>query len=308
MTQRTQVRRGPPLGRHAAAVGLILVLMPLFWWLDSDRSLPISHALLADTSLALLCLILMLGALARFVPKLRPVVPWGRELGIGMFVTAGLHVALLLDPDFFDVIPDIGQQSNTMWTAAWWVGLLALAYALVLAATSNDWSQRTLGRGWKFLQRQTYTLFVLTWLHTAAYVLLGAGHGALLGVWLFWGLSAAALLSQFAGFVHTVRAPRGPSPYRVPPKADAAGSTAVSFGATRWLGVMALWGAVVLGSWMFANVESAEERQVALLCDRYNELGRPPISGPVRTELVELLPPDWEPTEILETVGECPDG
>ncbi len=309
VTQLGQTRRGPPLSRHVAAVSLTAGLMFLFFWLDGERILPLSHAVLADTSLALLCLILMLGALARFVPRLRPVVPWGRELGIGMFVTAGLHVAILLDPEFFSgLIPEIGEKTNTMWTAAWWIGLLAFGYALVLAATSNDWSQRMLGRGWKFVQRQAYTLFVLTWLHTAAYVLLGAGHGVFLAVWFFWSLTAAAVLSQLAGFIHTVGAVRGPSPYRVPPKTDAKGSAAVPSGTPRWFGVMALWGAVIIGSWLLAHVESTEERQVAILCERYAELRELPMAE-IRDELMEVAPEDVGPGAPLgEWLERCEDG
>ena len=294
-------RRGPPVGRHVAAVCLTVVVMLLFWWLDGGVSLHISHALLADTSLVLLCLVLMLGALARLVPRLRPVLLWGRELGIGMFVTAALHVAMLLDPDFLDVIPSFGERDPSMWSAAWWVGLFALGYAMVLAATSNDWAQRMLGRGWKFVQRQAYTLFVLTWLHTAAYVLLGAGHGAFLAVWLFWSLTAAAVLSQFAGFVHTVRSPRGPSPHRVPPKVD------VRLGAARWLWVVALWGALIMGSWLLAHAETAEERQVALLCERYDELSGSPMAE-IRDQLIEFIPADESPGTLGEWLEACEDG
>jgi DMSO/TMAO reductase YedYZ heme-binding membrane subunit len=191
---RRRVLRGPPIGRHLAAVGLLVVLMLLFVWVgiprDRDGAPYVSHTLLADTSLVLLCFVLMLGPIARFVPRLRPVVPWGRELGIAMFVTAGLHVALLLQPDF-DVVVFFGIRNFRgetefglrMWDASNWVGALALAYALVLVATSNDLSQRWLGSGWKFIQRQAYTLFVLAWLHTAAFVLLDTGHGSSFSTW-----------------------------------------------------------------------------------------------------------------------------
>jgi sulfoxide reductase heme-binding subunit YedZ len=138
--------------------------MVVFYWLDGSRDgqriLPLKHAVLADASVVLLCLILMLGAGARLIPRLRPALPWGRELGIAMFVTAGLHVAILIGPEL-DVVGFFGRSTGLgfkfgdgMWDAANWVGLLALAYGLVLAATSNDWSQRRLGRGWKFVQRQ----------------------------------------------------------------------------------------------------------------------------------------------------------
>jgi hypothetical protein len=232
-----------------------------------------------------------------------------------MFVTAGLHVALLLPSDdsvfgfFREVIFLERTDSPSMWAGANWVGALALGYALVLAAISNDWSQRKLRRGWKFAQRQAYTLFVLTWIHTAAFVLIGAGHAASLFVWLFWGITAGVVVAQFAGFVHTVRAPRGPSPHQVLPKTAADSSGVVSMRAVRWLGVVALWGVFIVGSLVLANDgQSAEERQVANFCERYDELGRPRLVGTVYTELVQLLPGDWEPNDLFETFQMCPDG
>jgi sulfoxide reductase heme-binding subunit YedZ len=306
VSQLRQTRTGPPLARHVAAVSLTVGLMLLFFWLDGGGSLPLYHAVPADTSFALLCLVLMLGAGARLVPRLRPAMPWGRELGIGMFVTAGLHVAIVLDPEFLGVFPSFEGESDSMWDAAWWVGQFALAYAVVLAATSNDWSQRTLGRGWKFVQRQVYTLFLLTFLHTAAYVMLGAGHGHALAVWLFLGLTAAAVLSQFAGFIHTVRAPRGPSPHRVPPKVDASNSGVVSKATARWLGVVALWGGVIVGSWLLAHAPSAEDRLAPLLCEIFLESGGTPTAED-RDELMELVA-DEPPGTLGEWLEGCEDG
>jgi sulfoxide reductase heme-binding subunit YedZ len=292
--------------------------MLVFFWLSANPegggSLPLSHAVPAATSLVLLCLILMLGPVARFVPRLRPVVPWGRELGIAMFVTAGLHVAILVGPNL-EISGYFGERRYTrdfefgtrMWDAANWVGVVALGYALVLAATSNDWSQRKLGRGWKFLQRQTYTLFVLAWLHTAAFVLLGAGHNATIFTWLFWSVTTAAVVCQLAGFVHTVRAPRGPSPHGVPPKRGAKSSAAMSMEAARWFGVVALWGVVIVGSWNLAHVDSAEDRQVARLCERYEELSGSPMDQ-IRDELIELAPDGTDPASLSEWLEMCEDG
>jgi sulfoxide reductase heme-binding subunit YedZ len=309
--------RGPPLGRHVAAIGLTAALMLVFFWLSADPegggSLPLPHAVLADTSLVLLCFILMLGAGARLVPRLRRVVPWGRELGMAMFVTAGLHVAILNGLSL-DVTGFFGERTfrgfefdTSMIAAANWVGVVALGYALVLAATSNDWSQRKLGRGWKFLQRQTYTLFVLAWLHTAAFVVLGAGHAVTLFTWLFWSVTTVAVVFQLAGFVHTVRAPRGPSPYRAPPKIGAKSSAAMSMGAARWFGVVALWGVVIVGSWHLAHVDSADERQIAVLCERYDELRGSPMTQ-IRDELIELAPDDDPSAPLSEWLGMCEDG
>ena len=168
-------------------MGVILLLWFVFVQVSYEGYLYVGGSLnsvLADISVVLLCLVLILGPVARFVPKVRPLVPWGRELGIGMFVTGSLHVLILLWGGwdvlgfFFERdlsgpawMPTLGSRrmEASMAGAANWVGLLALGYALVLAATSNDWSQRRLGRGWKFIQRQAYTLFVLVFLHTGRF-------------------------------------------------------------------------------------------------------------------------------------------
>ena len=264
----SQARSGPPLGRHAAAVGLTVVLMLGLYWLAGSDSL--THAVPADASLVLLCLILILGAGARLVPRLRRYTPWRRELGIAMFVTAVLHVALLNDFDL-DVTGFFGKSTSCcgfifrdgIWEAATWVGLLALGYALVLAATSNDWSQRKLGRGWKFLHQQTYTLFVLAWLHTAAFVLLFRPfHSPILYdlQWLFWGVTLAAVAAQFAGFVRTVRAPRKPARRSVPPTSGFSDPGGPRMRALKWFGVVALWGVLILGSWVRSTLEFAGDQ------------------------------------------------
>jgi DMSO/TMAO reductase YedYZ heme-binding membrane subunit len=310
------VRRGPPLGRHAAAVSLVVVLMLQFVWLqpgpDYEGPPYLSNLVLADTSLVLLCLILMLGAVARFTPRLRPVVPWARELGIGMFVTASLHVVILLAPNDDIWVPFLGERTSfgmelgtDFWGAANWVGLIALGYALILAAISNDLSQRWLGRGWKFVQRQAYTLFVLAWLHTAAFVLLDAGHGSSFLLW-FWAFTAMAVVAQFAGFVHTVGARRGSSPQRASAKVGPAGPTIAAIGAAKWVAVTALWGGLIIGSWSLATAESNEEKQVPLLCERYDELQGFAMAE-IRDELIEFVPANEPPGTLDEWLETCQD-
>ena len=251
--ERGGIRQGPPLGRHVAAVAVTLGLMLLVWRVPGDRDFggaDLWNKVLADTSLILLCLILMLGPVARFVPRMRRLVPWGRELGIAMFVTAGLHVVILFDGSWDVVGLSFGAagflSDESFWKAANWVGLVALAYALVLAATSNDFSQRRLGRGWKFLQRQAYTLFVLTWLHAAGWLLVSLPHSPTFKPW-FWMFTTLAVGAQFAGFVHTVRSPRGPSPQRAPAKTRAADSTATAVVVTKRAAIVALWGGLIVG-------------------------------------------------------------
>ena len=311
MTQRTKARVGSPVSRHVAAVGLTVALTwTLFVWFGS--LLPLEHVVLADVSLVLLCLILMLGAVARFVPRVRPVVPWRRELGIAMFVTASLHTVMLIGPErdvvawFGDLFSEAVRSSVPMWVGAQWVGVIALALAAVLAAISNDWSQKFLGRGWKFIQRQAYTVFVLTWLHTAAFLFLGAGHGAVLPAWLFLGITGAAIVAQVAGFGHTVLAVREPSRDRVPAMAPTEQADArVRY--AKWGVVVGVWAAFILVSWALSTVESEEERRETLVCERYDELQRPVVSQKIRRELEQILDPDGEvePGAIFEVIEAC---
>ena len=311
MSESSRTLPGPPLGRHVAAVGLTGALMLFFLWLDG-LELPLSQAVPADTSVVLLSLILALGAAARFVPRLRRVVPWGRELGIAMFVTAGLHVVILTTPEL-DVVGLFGEVilPDTVLPSAWaganWIGALALAYTLVLAAISNDCSQRKLRRGWKFIQRQAYSLFVLVWIHTAAFVLLGTGHGHLLSVSLFLAVTGAAVVFQFAGFVHTVRAARGPSPSLRVTVHDSESPGVFSARAIRWFGVVVLWSGFVFGSWFLATVPSAEDRQMAFLCERYDQLSGLPLAE-IQDELMEVAPEDVGPgAPLSEWLELCED-
>lgn len=321
MTNRDRVRRGPPLGRHVAAMAVILVLGVVSWQVHGGEVYLEGawNLVLADISLVLLCLILMLGPAARFVPGVRPLVPWGRELGIGMFVTAGVHFLILLDGGW-DVLgffyerdpiqnlygfenPWAGGLGQDIWSAANFVGLVALGYAVVLAATSNDWSQRALGRGWKFLQRQTYTLFVLVWLHTVVWVLLG--HDSAFVRW-FFAFATLAVVAQFAGFIHTVRARRGPSPQRVPARTKTTASSGLAVGAAKWVAVTALWGGLIIGSMALAAAKSPE---ILRFCERYEELQH---LTPAEMEegLADYVPAtemddEDEEVPIFELIEEC---
>ena len=310
--QPSRTQRGPPLGRHAAAVGLTAGLMLAFSWYGFGADWVAgmsSNIVAADASVVLLCLVLLLGAGVRLIPRLRRFAPWRRELGIAVFVTAGLHVLLVTGLDiltlsglrietvigfFGEKVGRDGFAPGGVWDAANWLGLIALGYALALAATSNDWSQRRLGRGWKFLHIQTYTLFLLVVLHTAAYVVFGLGHASLFPVWWFWGITLAAVAAQFAGFVHTVRGPRSHPPHPAPRGHMRTRRTPTR--AMRWTGVVALWTALIVGTQLLGLVPTSEERAAGRLCQRYDELYGLPYTGDprrldpeARDELIEEI-------------------
>ena len=323
--QPRQTHSGPPLGRHAAAVAMTIGLLLVFGWVNypkAEAPLPLEHTVYAHASLVLLCLVLILGPAARLVPRLKRLVPWRRELGIAMFVTASLHVALLNDFSL-DLTGFFGEHSapsgeygtrvndylfaTSMSAAANWAGLIALGAAMVLAATSNDWSQRRLGRGWKFVHQQAYTVFVLTWLHIAAFVLLRSGgmyHQPRLSASLLWGITLAVVLAQFVGFVRTVRARRASAPSPRSNKIVDVESAGPQRQTLRWAGVVALWSAVVLSAWLPTVPPTEEERQIAALCARYDELRDRPFKE-IRAELAELAPSDDQGAYVEEWLTFC---
>lgn len=308
--------RGPPLGRHLAAFGLTLGLLWYFWSVHDQAPRSGDGSVLwdkvfADASVVLLCLILMLGPLARFVPRVRRFVPWGRELGIAMFVTAVVHVLLIVSPLGEDGwIDHIGGSvsGEDAWDAANMAGWLAFAAALVLAGTSNDASHRLLGRGWKFVQRQAYTLFALAVLHSVVWLEWFNADWIIPTDW-FWYLTAAVVLIQFAGFWHTVLAKRGPSPPRAPARQRFQWE-GVWAGAGKWLVVVVLWGGMLLYPTMDlgSGSELSEEGQLAVLCERYDQLSGLPLAE-IEDELMEVAPEDIGPgSPLREWLEMCQDG
>jgi DMSO/TMAO reductase YedYZ heme-binding membrane subunit len=293
--------RGPPVGRHLAAFGLTVGLLWYFWWLHGQAirsgNPGLSNRVFADASVALLCLILILAPMARFVPRVRRFVPWGRELGIAMFVTASVHVVM--------VLPHLVENVWTGWVdhmlgsfrgegvieAANAVGWLAFVVSLVLAVISNDVSHRLLGRGWKFAQRQAYTLFVLTVLHSVPWLEWMNADYVIATEW-FWWLAALVVLLQFTGFWHTVLGTRGPSPRRAPARRRFEWE-GVWVGATKWLVVGVLWGGMFLYPTLdLGSGSDLSEGDLAALCATYDEAG---IEG-----LAEALPEDVRSGSAVE--------
>lgn len=314
-TSREVGVRGPPLGRHLAAFGLTVALLWYFWSvhqqaLRSSEGSSLWNKVFADASVVLLCLVLMLGPLARLVPRLRRFVPWGRELGIAMFVTAGVHVLMITSPfgegGWIDHIAG-SVSGEDAWDAANMAGWLAFAAALVLAATSNDVSHRWLGRGWKFVQRQAYTLFVLAVLHSVVWLEWFNADWIIPTDW-FWYLAAAVVLVQFAGFWHTILAARGPSPPRAPARQRFHWEGAWAR-AGKWMVVVVLWGGMLLYPTVDLGSESelSEEEQLVLLCERYEELRALPL-GEIQDELMEVAPDDVGPgAPLREWLEVCED-
>lgn len=171
--------------RHAIVALVALALAYLFWMSRSEWSpMHAGNRALADASLVLLAVTLAIGPFARiWVPATR-LLPWRREAGIWTVVYGAAHTIVILDGWVeWDLVRLFGflrhPESNTYVMVLHGfglgnvLGLIALAYGIVLAATSNDRAQRFLGGpAWKFLQQGAYTLWVLVIAHTAYFLYL----------------------------------------------------------------------------------------------------------------------------------------
>ncbi len=202
--------------RYALAFLLFALLSGLFSWGRWEMH-PVHfwNRIVADASFALLCLTLIIGPAAQFIPRLWPLLPWRRELGVVAALAALAHVIIYMrvfrwNPMGFFFRLEAGGSTllRDAFASSNWVGLLALAIMLVLGVTANDLSQRWLGRGWKFLQQQNYTLFALTVMHVLLFLYLvyqrrGPERDNLIYP-AFWWLTLVTVGFQTAGYIRAV--------------------------------------------------------------------------------------------------------
>lgn len=83
-----------------------------------------------------------------------------RDLGVAAFVYAAAHTVLYtIDTGALKALLD------EFWKLGIWTGWLAFLVFLPLAATSNTWSVRKMGKAWKPLQRFAYLAAIATLIH-----------------------------------------------------------------------------------------------------------------------------------------------
>lgn len=181
-TDGPSTRGAPPwLARNLVVAGATLLLFLVF--IETRAGWDPMHAqnrALADASVVLLVATLAIGPLARLWPPAARLVPWRREMGNWAVYTALGHVWVvfsgwaMLDPLKLFVSLNVFKRDWALdqgFALANLLGLVALAYGLVLLATSNEASVRLLGgSGWKFVQQGVYVLYVLVALHTAYFL------------------------------------------------------------------------------------------------------------------------------------------
>ncbi len=117
-------------------------------------------------SARLLIVTLAVATVRRLFPRARfPgwLVTRRRDLGIATFLYAASHTLIHLVRQ-----ADAGAILAEALEFGMAVGWLAFLLLVLLAATSNDWAVRGLGRRWKALHRSVYATAVLVFLHWIA--------------------------------------------------------------------------------------------------------------------------------------------
>ena len=175
-----------------------------------------------DAAFVLLLVTLSLGPAARLSRRVTRLLPWRRQFGIWFALTAALHGFLVVHGWArwslrrflgYEVIPQLGREVRLEpgFGLANLVGLTALVFALVLAATSSDRALRRLGApAWKWLHHSALFVFYLSLLHAGYFLFLHFTASFHKQVpppdWFrfpFVGLGAAVVLLQLGAFLKT---------------------------------------------------------------------------------------------------------
>jgi len=177
------------LQRHRGLVRQLVVgvaaaaLVGLFWrshlqWTPDMRL----WKAVGDTALVLLFLSLAMGPAGRLSRVAAAALPWRRAVGVWAAVASLAHGGLVLwgwvQFDLgrlmgYEFIPQLGRTARLEpgFGLANLMGIVALAWLLVMAATSSDWAVRRLGpAAWKWLHSSAYVVFYLVALHSAYFL------------------------------------------------------------------------------------------------------------------------------------------
>ncbi len=178
-------RRKIQIGWKSRHLAVILLAVAGTWgflelraqWSDMHRW----NRALADVSLLMIAAAMAIGPLARLSSKLRPLLPWRRELGIYGVILFLVHTVIILagwvEWDFlrlfgYEIHPSgVYVMFQKGFAIGNIIGIIGIAYGAVLALSSSDWCQRLLGGPtWKFLQQGAYVLWMLIVVHTAYFL------------------------------------------------------------------------------------------------------------------------------------------
>ncbi len=164
--------------RHILMAGILVLLVYIVWKLNSTWSSDMRlWKAFGGGAFALLWFTLFIGPMAKLWKPLERLLSWRRESGIWFALTVLVHGYLVLDGwvrwsalSFlgYQYVPELETylRAEPGFGLANLMGLLALIFALILAATSSDRAVKFLGvSSWKWLHTFAYVIFYLVALH-----------------------------------------------------------------------------------------------------------------------------------------------
>ena len=213
------------LVRHVAVAGATFVLATLY--LNALGGVAYNqhswNRSFANVSVVLYAVTMAIGPLARLWRPAARALAWRRETGIWGTIAAVLHLGIFWEASlgwsgwrrFF--YPRLGNDATTptlvgdraadilptAFNVGNAVGVIALAYAIVLTVTSNDASQRWLKRGWSWIQNRATTMWLLVLAHAWIFAYYVEGPAGPRGGTL-WSSFWIVLLLQTMAFGKTV--------------------------------------------------------------------------------------------------------
>jgi nitrite reductase/ring-hydroxylating ferredoxin subunit/DMSO/TMAO reductase YedYZ heme-binding membrane subunit len=187
------------------AVYLLAFVAGSSLWLPAGESFtPVQVLIRATGTLAFaqLSWVLCIGPLARLSPRFKPFLYNRRHLGVATFLLALAHAGLVLVwyHGFGDLSPLVSLlvSNPRVDSLAGFpfesLGLAALVILFLMAATSHDFWNATLGpRLWKGIHRLVYAAYALLVAHVALGALQSETHPAYAGALIAAGLAVAGL-------------------------------------------------------------------------------------------------------------------
>lgn len=186
--------------RHAL-VGTLAVFVVYLFWL-SRPSLFYDVRLwraLGDSAISFLFVALSIGPLSKLWARAQRLVSWRREVGIWFALLALTHFVRVVNYALSE--PGIALPRL--------MGLIALGWALVLAATSSDRAVNFLTvSSWKWLHHGAYIIFYLAALHASYFLFMRYPEEN----WFrypFLLMALTVLILQTSAFIKTVIKQRG---------------------------------------------------------------------------------------------------
>lgn len=169
--------------RHVVVLALAALLLFLFWRSRPEWSPEMRFwRAVGDAAVVLLLASLAVGPLARLSRPAGRLVAWRRQIGIWAAVLASAHALLVVDGWAqwsvrrflgYELVPQLGREARMEpgFGLANLIGLVALAWLLILLATSSDRALRFLGpAAWKWIHSGSYVVFYLVLLHAGYFL------------------------------------------------------------------------------------------------------------------------------------------